>query len=100
MLPTLQSTKGRRGGFFDAIRDPNTMKLYQNRLDKVHRRIPVQKVSWTIVAMVGWNYNSPLAFLPHHINSDDYIKHFLKPIIKPFFKKQHIEAHRRQQPCK
>jgi hypothetical protein len=73
-------------------RDPRTKKLHRNRLDKTHKRFPVEKVSWTIAAMVGWNYKSPIAFLPRHINGDDYVKHFLKPIVKPFFDKQREEG--------
>lgn len=33
-------------------RDPVTKKLYRNRLDKIHKRIPVKKVSYTIAVMV------------------------------------------------
>jgi hypothetical protein len=42
--------------------------------------------------MVRWNYKSPLAFLPRHINGDEYIRCFLKPIVKPFFEKQRKEG--------
>jgi hypothetical protein len=72
-------------------RDPDG-KLYQNRLDKVYKRLLVQKVSTTIAAMVGRNYKSKLAFLPRHIDGDDYIEYFLDPIVRPFFK-QREEGH-------
>jgi hypothetical protein len=45
--------------------------------------------------MVGWNYKSPLAFLPRYINGDEYIEYFLEPVVKPFFDKQRAEARRR-----
>lgn len=67
-------------------RDSNG-KLHRNRLDKTHKRLAVHQVSTTIAAMVGWNYKSPLAFLPRHIDGDDYVEHFLEPVVKPFFDK-------------
>jgi hypothetical protein len=42
--------------------------------------------------MVGWNFKSELVVIPRHIDSDDYIKYFLEPIVKPFFDKQRAEG--------
>lgn len=72
-------------------RDSNG-KLHRNRLDKTHKRLAVHQVSTTIAAMVRWNYKSPLAFLPRHIDGDDYVEHFLEPVVKPFFDKQRKEG--------
>lgn len=66
-------------------RDKKTKKLHRNRLDKTQKRFEVKKVSTTIAAMVGWNCKSKLAFLPRHIDGDDYVEYFLEPIVKPFF---------------
>jgi hypothetical protein len=49
--------------------------------------------------MVGWNFKSKLAFLPRHINGDQYIEYFLEPIVKPFFDIQRHEASERGRVC-
>jgi hypothetical protein len=42
--------------------------------------------------MVEWNFKLELVVIPRYIDGNDYIKYFLKPIVKPFFNKQRAEG--------
>ncbi|KAF8864613.1 hypothetical protein BDZ45DRAFT_737176 [Acephala macrosclerotiorum] len=59
----------------------------------------VQKVSTTVSAMVGWNFKFKLAILPRNIDGNDYVKHFLKPVVEPFFRKERAKAKREKRIC-
>ncbi|KAF8863573.1 hypothetical protein BDZ45DRAFT_685821 [Acephala macrosclerotiorum] len=80
-------------------RDENG-KLYRDHLDKVHKRIDQAKVSFTVSAMIGWNFKSKLVFMDRHIDGDDYVEQFLDPVVRPFFEKQRARAAASHLVCK
>ena len=81
-------------------RDPITKKLHRNRLDKTQKKLTIGKVSTTVAAIVGWNYKSPLSILPRYIDGDDYIEHFLDPVVRLFFERQRAKAKSKRTACK